>query len=198
MKFKIGIFGGNIKSNDEMVEKVRRLAERLSHYDIILITGACSGIPYIVAKYIANKGKDVWGFSSEINEKNQVAVHKHEVDIYNKIFYIPMNYRDLFFKEKNKSARDDFSARLRFRTILSTIHCDGAIIIGGRWGTMNEFTNMLYYKNKIVGVLTETGGINDELPYLIKKIENKNKTTVIFNNSPEELVDTILSSLALP
>ncbi|MCL4415137.1 MAG: hypothetical protein M1268_03760 [Patescibacteria group bacterium] len=169
MKFKIGIFGGNTKGNDVTTKKAQRVAERLLHHDVIVVTGASLGIPYVVAKYVADKGKEVWGFSSEINEKNQIAIHKHKIDMYNKIFYVPENYQDLFSIENKSSASDDFSARLKFRNILSSIHCDGVIIIGGRWGTMNEFTNMLYYKNKIVGVLTGTGGINDELPYLTKK-----------------------------
>lgn len=59
-----------------------------------------------------------------------------------------------------------------YHNVLTTAACDAGIIIAGRWGSMNEFTN-LYDMGKVIGVLTGTGGIADELPQLLKKISKK-------------------------
>lgn len=72
--------------------------------------------------------------------------------------------------------------------------CDAGIIISGRWGSMNEFTN-LYDMGKVIGVLTGTGGIADELEYLMKKVTKKSKAVVIFDSSPDTLVEKIIKTL---
>ena len=71
---------------------------------------------------------------------------------------------------------------------------DAGIIISGRWGTMNEFTN-LHDMGKVIGVLTGTGGVADDLSSLSKKIHKPSKAVVIFDSSPEQLVKRILEEL---
>ena len=60
---------------------------------------------------------------------------------------------------------------------------------------MNEFTN-LYDMGKVIGVLTGTGGIAEELVTLNQKITKKSAAKVIFNSSPEQLVQEILNELS--
>lgn len=56
-----------------------------------------------------------------------------------------------------------WSARLKYRNVVSTIHADAGSIISGGWGSLNEFTNLLY-DGKPIGILAGTGGVADELP----------------------------------
>ena len=63
-------------------------------------------------------------------------------------------------------------ARKKYRNVSSTANCDAGIIISGRWGTMNEFTN-LYDMGKVIGILTETSGVADEIKNLSKKINKE-------------------------
>lgn len=46
MKEKIGIFGSAVYDSEEITAKARELGEVLAESDVILITGACSGLPY--------------------------------------------------------------------------------------------------------------------------------------------------------
>src|SRR6185437_8568184 len=104
--------------------------------------------------------------------------------LYEKLFYIPSDYP---FKNNHLVTR-------KYRNVSSTAICDAGIIISGRWGTLNEFTN-LYDMGKLIGVLTSTGGIADELEDLNKKIYKPGKAKIIFNNDPEALVKKIIAEL---
>jgi hypothetical protein len=69
--------------------------------------------------------------------------------------------------------------------VISTIHADAGIIISGGWGSMNEFTNLLY-DGKPIGVFTGTGGLADELPHWFLKLRN----------NPSEIVSFLLKELS--
>jgi hypothetical protein len=93
-KLKIGIYGSATASKKE-IENARQLGLALRPFDIIVITGACSGIPYEVAKY---SEKEVWGFSPVRNIHEQKAFTPHDdLSIYKKLIFIPnsFSYRDL-------------------------------------------------------------------------------------------------------
>ncbi len=167
MKYKIGIFGSAINSNKIKDELPMSMAEEfgkvLGKLNSIVITGACSGIPYQIALQAAKNNCEVWGYSPEIDFKNQKEfTPTDDLSIYKKIIYTPKSFPLV----------EDKQARKKYRNVLSTAKCDAGIIISGRWGTMNEFTN-LFDMGKVIGVLTGVGGIADELPQLMKKINKK-------------------------
>lgn len=188
MQYKIGVFGSSAEDatvNKKIVEKVRLLGKTLSNNNVIIITGACSGLPYIAASSAAKLGSEVWGYSPEIdiNEQKKFAP-KDDLSIYKKLFFVPHNF--IFVS--------DPLVRKKYRNVVSTANCDGGIIISGRWGTMNEFTN-LFDLGKVIGVLTGTGGIADKLEGLQKKIKKPGKAKVLYNNNPEALVKSMIAEL---
>lgn len=188
MKYKIGIFGSAIEESSSILKKARLLGESLAQFigKIILCTGACPGVPYEVISTARKKGKiEIIGYSPELSEKEQRLVPQHSnLSLYTKIYYIPKTFPLV----------KDIMARKKYRNILSTNTVDAGIIISGRWGTMNEFTN-LYDMGKVIGVLTGTGGIADELKRLMQKITKKSKALVIFDSSPKLLLKKIIGSL---
>ena len=56
---------------------------------------------------------------------------------------------------------------------------------------MSEFASL----RKVIGVLTNSGGVADELEELSKKINKESKGKVIFNSSPQELIKQVLKEL---
>ena len=48
---------------------------------------------------------------------------------------------------------------------------------------------------KIIGVLTGTGGIADELPNLNRKISKESKAKVLFGDFPKKLIQEIIHEL---
>lgn len=195
MKYKIGVFGSSVNENKEAIRKTRQLGKELSKQNTIVVTGACSGMPYIAAYEASKNGGEVWGFSPNVNEVSQIAMYKNDdIKIYNKIFYIPKNYKNLFFMKSDDLRFTELMSRQKYRNVISTANCDAGIIISGRWGTLNEFTN-LYDMGKIIGILTETGGIADEIESLSKKINKPSKAKLIFSSDSHELVKQVIEEL---
>ncbi len=185
MKFKIGVFGSAENNKDEVVQKARVLGDILGKQKVILITGASTGLPHEATESAAKHGAEIWGYSPTTSLGKQKELFPQcDPAIYSKLFYIPKNYE----------FANDYGVCKKYRNVTSTANCDAGIIISGRWGSLNEFTN-LYDMGKVIGVLTNTGGIADELPMLYKKIAKQSQAKVFFNKSPMELVRLILDEL---
>lgn len=186
MSFKIGIFGSAEGNFEKVLGKAKELGRELSKHDLILITGASTGLPYEVIETAKERGsKEIWGFSQSINlEEQNLSNPNTDSSTFSKIIYVPRTYEFVL----------DPQVCRKYRNVTSTANCDAGIIISGRWGTLNEFTN-LYDYGKVIGVLTGTGGIADELLDLSKKINKPSKAKIIFNSDPKELVKEISKQL---
>ncbi len=187
MKYKVGVFGSGAGEMAEIMPKAKQLGEVLGKYaaKLIIVTGACSGLPYEVASEARKHGVEVWGFSPMFDLDGQKQNWPDDdFTIYDKLIYIPKDYP--FAKDKR--------ACMKYRNVISTATCDAGIIISGRWGSLNEFTNLVDMQ-KIVGVLTGTGGIADELEGLARKINKEGQGKIIFNDDSEALVTEVLAEL---
>ncbi len=195
VKYKIGVFGSNVTEGEHAVHLAQELGAELAQKNSIVITGACSGMPYAVALAAKQNGAEVWGFSPALNEEEQKSAYPHDdITLYNKLFYVPQQYNQLFFLPEKLPAARDWNARLKYRNAISTITADAGILISGGWGTMNEFTNLLY-EGKPVGVLTGTGGLADELPEWFAKLRKKSDSRVLFSSNPDEIVSSLIKEL---
>jgi predicted Rossmann-fold nucleotide-binding protein len=186
-KYKIGVYGsaaGDYTAFVPIAEQIgRALGEQAD--SVIVITGACPGLPYAAAKAAAQRGVAVWGFSSSCDEAAQRQEYAaDDLSIYRKLIYVPADF----------PFADNELVCKKYRNVISTASCDAAIIISGRWGTLNEFTNLIDF-GKTVGVLTGTGGIADELPALARKIFKAGQGEIIFDGEPKSLVEKLISSL---
>ena len=189
MHYKVAIFGSSVSADgkrDAIPNKTAAaLGKALGEHKVTIVTGACTGIPYQVAYKGAKQGAEVIGFSPEIDFDHQKQfAPDDDLSIYKEIIYIPSNFPFISVPEVCK----------KYRNVMSTATADAGIIISGRWGTMNEFTN-LYDMGKVIGVLTGFGGIADELPSLSKKINKQSKAKVFFSDNPDTLVSEIINEL---
>jgi predicted Rossmann-fold nucleotide-binding protein len=186
MKYKIGIFGSSAGDLNSVLPKAHTLGKILAQQHVIVLTGAAQGLPYEIASTAFKNGAEVWGYSQFVDAKiEKETLSDLDFSVFKKIFYIPKDF---------EFASNRFVSQ-KYRNVTTTATCDAGIIISGRWGSMNEFTN-LYDMEKVIGVLTGTGGIADELEDLKKKIDKPKNAVVIFNNDPEKLVKQILAELA--
>lgn len=195
MKYKIGIYGSYIAESKEAVQLAQELGNALAQRNILVVTGGSSGMPYVVAQRAKQKGAEVWGFTSEYTEEEQKKAYPFDdITTYDHLFYIPKQYDHLFSLDQKLPPSRDLSARLKYRNVISTIHVDAGIIVSGGWGTMNEFTNLLY-DGKPVGVLVGTGGLAYELPDWFPRLRKKSESVVHFHHSPTDLVTALLQEL---
>lgn len=183
--FKIGIFGSAVDEVTLITEKAKQIGRELAVSKVIIITGACSGIPNVVASAAHQNGAEIWGFSPTISLKKY---NQLESELDYKIF------KKLLFVSKNYQFAQNIEICRKYRNVASTAACDAGIIISGRWGTMNEFTN-LHDMGKIIGILTGTGGIADEIQNLARKINKPTGAKLIFESNPENLVDSVIAEL---
>lgn len=194
MAHKIGVYGSNITESEHAVALAHRLGRELARRECIVITGACSGMPYIVAHEAHQHGAQIWGYTPELDASaHRRAYPQDDITIYNRLMYMPANYGELFGIQPT-AGEHDFGARLKYRNAISTINSDAGIIVSGGWGTLNEFTNLIY-EGKPIGVLTSSGGLADQLPGWYAMLPKKSSSIVVFSDDPDQLLDRLLALL---
>lgn len=192
MSYKIGVYGSSVSEGPEAEKLGKALGRALATHSCIVITGACSGMPYIVAHEAAQHGCEVWGFTPAVNAEEHRRAYPHDdIGIYTRLIYVPENYHELFTKQPAPAALD-WAERLKYRNVISTINSDAGIVISGSWGTLNEFTNLIY-EGKPIGVLTGTGGLADQLPDWFPRLRKKSDSVVLFESEPEKLVERVMA-----
>lgn len=184
--YKIGVFGSDAGTSIVVATlTAKKLGRALAMENVIVITGAAPGLPYIAANEAWKAGSRVWGFSPEINAVRQRKfTPDDDLRMYTKLIYLPKDFE--FIKQERVCKK--------YRNIFSTASCDAGIIISGRWGAMNEFTN-LFDMGKVIGVLTGSGGVADEIKRLSMKIKKPGKGLVVYDSSPSRLVRKVVREL---
>jgi len=61
VNWKIGVYGSNLNEGEAASSLGRTLGQALAERGCLVITGACSGMPYVVAHAAAQHGAKVWG-----------------------------------------------------------------------------------------------------------------------------------------
>lgn len=189
MKYKIGILGSAEYPEKKFIEKAKALGRELAYYkdEIIIYTGACSGLPHTVAFEAANLGVEIWGFSPAVDfEGQKKEMPFDDLSIYKKFIYLPKDFQFV----------NDINVSRKYRNVILTASVDAGIIVGGRFGTLNEFTN-LYDMGKIIGVYLGSGGVADALPLILEKIKKKSSAHIFFEKSPSILVKQIMTQLTI-
>jgi uncharacterized protein (TIGR00725 family) len=71
---------------------------------------------------------------------------------------------------------------------------DAVITIGGRMGSLHEFSTALESR-KVCGVLLGSGGLADYIPLLLQNVEALNLENVVYDADPEKLVKKVIARL---
>ncbi len=185
MLYRIGVFGSATNDRPELRETALRLGRAIAEQGAGVITGGCSGLPYLAARGAWEAGGEVWGFSPVRNRQEQGKyVPEDDLSVYSRLIYVPESF----------PLSGDFKASKQYRNIISTATCDAGIIIAGRWGTLNEFTNLVAF-GKPAGVLAGSRDVADALPELLRNIGEEAEAKTIFESDPERLAAAVLAEL---
>lgn len=175
MKYSICVSGA---AAGKTVETAKELAERLgkaiAKREHILTTGATVGLPFFAAKAATEAGGMSIGFSPASSLREHAYKYHLPIGVYDFINFTGMHYvgRDVHLVQSS----------------------DAIITIGGRFGSLHEFTTALE-SYMPCGVLLGSGGAADEIPELLKNLEFTNKKLVVFDDNPERLVERIIEML---
>lgn len=181
----IAIYGSADISNKKNSLCARKIGRILAEKGHTLITGACPGIPYEAVKAAYKAGGKIIGYSPAINKKEHEFRYKEPVKYFTDLIFIPNDYEHI----KNNAAC------YKYRNISTVMDCDKAIIIGGRYGTLDEFI-LAYEFGKEIGVLKGTGDAadvieTDIMESILKKIDKETGAKVYFKDKPRNLLKTM-------
>lgn len=168
--YQIAVSGA---AKGESVEEGRELAlavgAAIAQAGHSLLTGATIGLPNFAAEgYKAAGGLMSVGISPAASKVEHVMKYRLPTEAYDTILYTGMHY----------IGRD---------TLLIT-SSDAAVSIGGRLGTLHEFTIAMESETPI-GFLQGAGGIGDEIQTIMSLAKPmRNANAVFFNESPDDLI----------
>lgn len=163
--------GKTVKSSSELAE---RLGAEIAKKGHMVTTGATVGLPFYAAKAAKEAGGMSIGFSPASSLREHVAKYRLPIGVFDFINFTGMHYvgRDIHLVQSS----------------------DAIITVGGRFGSLHEFTTALESRMPC-GVLTGSGGTADIIDELMERLEPINKDMVIFDDNPERLVQTIIKML---
>ncbi len=169
---KIAVFGsaGNNISLD--TEKLcESVGKYLAEKGVTVVTGGSNGIPGIIIKHAFSAGAKTEAYSPDKDEDS----HKKRGD------NLPLDY----FTEKR------FIPGFTQRSLEMIKDCDGALVVGGRIGTLSEFTIALE-EGLNVAVLKGSGGIADHLEYIVSVAKKEFPNKVIFEEDYKKAIDALI------
>lgn len=176
MKLKIGVMGsatGNLSKRHK--ETAYKLGCAIAENDCVTITGACPGLPFESAKGANETGGLVVGISPALSEWEHI----------NK-YHSPTEYHDVLIFT---------GSGLMGREVVNIRSSDMVVIIGGRSGTLSEFS-IAYDEGKLIGVLFGTGGITSDIKNIVRIIKKKTGAKIIYGKDPRLLVKSLIDYFA--
>jgi uncharacterized protein (TIGR00725 family) len=138
------------------------------------VNGACPGLPDEAAFGAKNAGGLTMGISPAFSEQEHTIQYKSPKENYDIILYTGMGLME--------------------RDLINIRSSDAIIILGGGIGTLNEFT-VAFDDQKVVGVLTGTGGVSDHIDKILEICDRNVEDYVIFDSDPKRLVDRVVEYL---
>jgi uncharacterized protein (TIGR00725 family) len=78
------------------------------------------------------------------------------------------------------------------REVVNIRSSDMIIIVGGRSGTLGEFS-IAYDEGKLIGILEGSGGITSEIKDIVRIIKKKTGSKLIYESNPGTLVQKLIA-----
>jgi len=140
-----------------------------------LMTGATSGLPNAAATgYKKAGGRMSLGLSPAATKVEHVLKYRLPTKDYDAILFTGLHY----------SGRD----------ALLVNSADAVVSIGGRLGTLHEFTIAMETHTPI-GVLEGAGGISEQIKQLMGLLPNADPETIIYEENPDVLIEKLTHML---
>jgi len=164
--------GPSVKEGQKLAQAVGAAIAKAGH---TLMTGATSGLPdFAAAGYKDAGGKMSLGLSPASTKIEHVLKYRLPTDHYDCILYTGLHYGG--------------------RDALLINSADAIVSIGGRLGTLHEFT-IAAETHTPIGILEGAGGISAQIEGLLKLLPNAEPELVIFEPDPDKLITKLTKML---
>ena len=171
MKMKIGVMG-SAEERLDVIDKGEALGRAIASHDAMLLTGATTGVIHVVGKAARESGATHIGVSPAHDADEHAGRYGLPLDVCDAIIYTGFG--------------------LKGRNVVLVRSCDIVIFIAGSTGSLNEFT-IAYDEGKVIGALTGTGGVADEIKRLTETFAKHTKSRIFYDDDPVRLIDKCLS-----
>lgn len=163
--------GETVQLDSDLAQRLGAAIARAGH---VVTTGATVGLPFFAAKGAKEAGGMSIGFSPASSVREHLRKYRLPYEYFDFINYTGMAYvgRDLYLVQSS----------------------DAVIQIGGRMGSLHEFTSALEAR-KPVGVLLGSHGAADLIPQLMEMLEPPAHALVIYDDNPEKLINKMIALL---
>lgn len=155
-------------------EKAEQLGRAIAGKDAILLTGATTGLVYIAGQAAHEAGALHIGVSPAGNETEHTEKYDLPTDACDVLIFTGFG--------------------LKGRNVVLVRSCDIVLFIAGSIGALNEFT-IAYDEGKIIGCLTQTGGVADEAARIVRTFGKATKAQIFYDDDPTRLVDRCLAEV---
>src|SRR3989338_4496458 len=174
MQYKIAVSGSASNNCTKgAFKKSYEVGRQIALHGCVLITGATIGVP----EWATRGAKSAGGVSIGLSPAVSKQAHMHT-------YRLPTRYMDLIIY-----TGFDYSGR----NMLMTRASDAVITICGRIGTLNEFTTAFEDK-RVVGVLTGTGGVEQEIDDILR-VAKRGRKRIVFDEDPKPLVEKVIKKI---
>lgn len=155
---------------DEDYELAVSLGREIAKRGHILTTGATVGLPNAAAEGSNMEGGMSIGFSPAASLREHLRKYRLPYENYSFINFSGLEYagRDLYLVQSS----------------------DAIITIGGRFGSLHEFTSAIE-AGKPCGVLIGSGGTADVILQLMDILEAPHKALVVYDSDPKKVVEKV-------
>jgi uncharacterized protein (TIGR00725 family) len=155
-------------------DEAQHIGELIARSGHVTTTGATIGLPLYAARGAKIAGGMSIGYSPARSVVEHVRKYRLPIEDFDYINYTGMSYvgRDLYLVQSS----------------------DAVIQVGGGPGSLHEFLTALE-AHKPVGILLGSQGTADLIPQLMQIFGSENQTRLIYDDSPERLVQKVISYL---
>lgn len=176
MKIKVGVMGSAGEAlSEDIGGTARRLGEEIATRDVILLTGATTGLIHLIGKSAHDAGAFHIGVSPGENERQHVEVFGLPTHACDAIVYTGFG--------------------LKGRNVVLVRSCDVVLFFAGSMGSLNEFT-IAYDEGKVIGCVKGSGGTADEVERLVGNFQKPTDAKIYYDEDPGRLLDKCLSAIA--
>lgn len=163
--------GDSVEKGKELAHQAGRAIARFGH---VLMTGATSGLPDHAAHGAKKAGGRSVGISPASSKVEHVKKYHLPTGCYDTILYTGLNY----------IGRDS----------LLIASSDAIVSIGGRLGTLHEFTIAMEMQ-KPIGMLQGAGGVGAEIKDILRAAGREDDPNVVFDTDADRLVKNLAAIL---
>jgi uncharacterized protein (TIGR00725 family) len=179
VKIKIGVMGSADDAlpqgaSDPLRQKAEQLGRAIAGTDAVLLTGATTGLVHIAGQAAHEAGALHIGISPASNEQDHWKEYGLPAEACDAIVYTGFG--------------------LKGRNVVLVRSCDIVLFIAGSIGALNELT-IAYDEGKIIGCLTQTGGVADEAARIVEALKKPTRSQIFYDDDPVCLVDRCVAEV---